>query len=176
MQPQPIFLYRRRWTLLFQVPFAVLMAILTAYAIFLAVVFDDRLFTVLFSLGAFCTFCLAWTLGQSALDAHKNREPAVVIDAIGITDLRDEDPQPVHWEALERVRMDSDDRIVVRLLTSEKASALRVISLALQRWTEGGDVVISLAGLAHNPYTMQRTLSAFHKAAAAPAQTRGQAR
>ncbi|KRD14490.1 MULTISPECIES: hypothetical protein [Acidovorax] len=171
MQPHPILLYRRRWTLFFQVPFAVLMAILTAYAIFMALVFDDRLFTVLFSFAAFCTFCLAWTLGRGALEAHKNREPAVVIDETGITDLRDEDPQPVPWEAMERVRLDSDDRIVVRLHTSDKVSALRVISLALQRWQQGGDVVVSLAGLAHNPHILQRTLSTFHKAAAASAQT-----
>lgn len=95
----------------------------------------------------------------------------MVIDANGITDLREEDPQPVPWEAMEHVLLDSEDRIVVRLLTSEKASALRVISLALQRWTQGGDVVVSLVGLAHNPYTMQRTLSAFHKAITAPART-----
>jgi len=172
MQPQPILLYRRRWTLFFQVPFVVLMAILTAFAIFMAVAFDDRLFTVVFSLGAFCTFCIAGTLGRSAWEAHRNREPAVVIDAAGITDLRDEDPQPMPWEAMERVRLDSDERIVVRLRTSDKAPALRVISQALQRWQQGGDVVVSLAGLAHNPHTMQRTLSAFHTAATAPAPTR----
>jgi hypothetical protein len=168
MQPQPIFLYRRRWTLFIQVPFVALMAILTAYAIFMAVVFDDRLFTVLFSFSAFCTFCITGTLGRTALEAHNNREPAVVINAEGITDLREDDPQPVPWEAMERVRLDSDDRLVIRLLTAEKVSALRVISLALQRWQQGGDVVVSLVGLAHNPHTLQRTLSAFHQAAATP--------
>ena len=174
MPPQPILLYRRRWTLVFQVPFAALMAILTAYAIFMAVVFNDRLFTPLFSLGALCTFCVAWTMGRDALEAHRNREPVVVIDETGITDLRDENPQPVPWQAMVRVRLNSDDRLVIRLLTAEKASALRVISLAMQRWTNGGDKVIYLAGLAYNPYMMQRTLNAFHKAATGPTQTRRQ--
>ncbi len=165
MRPANMLLYRRRWTLFFQVPFAVVMGILTVYVLVMAVVLDDRLFTILFSLSAFCTFCLAWTLGRAALEAHRNREPAVVIDATGITDLREEGPQPVPWDAMERVRLDSDDRIVIRLHTSEKASTVRVVSLALQRWQQGGDVVVSLAGLGFNPYELHRTLNAFHKAA-----------
>ncbi|RYF53363.1 MAG: hypothetical protein EOO29_56645, partial [Comamonadaceae bacterium] len=110
------------------------------------------------------------TLGRAALEAQRDREPVVVIDGTGITDLRNEVPEAVPWGAMERVRLDSDDRIVVRLLQPEKASALRVASLALQRWQRGGDVVVSLAGLAHNPHALQRALGAFHQAATAPIQ------
>lgn len=163
MPPQPLALYRRRWTQWFTVPFVAVMAACTVFAIFQAVALDDRLFTAVFSLSAFCTFCLAWTLGNSALEAHRNREPAVVIDHTGITDLRQEDPQPIPWSAIERVRLD-EDRIVVRLRTAETTSALQVVSQALQRWQRGGDLVVALDGLGHNPYKLQQALAAFHKA------------
>lgn len=171
MPPQPIVMYRRRWTQWFTVPFAALMAACTVYAIFMAVVFDDRLFIAVFSLSAFCTFCIAWTLGNSALEAHRNREPAVVIDHTGITDLRQEDPEPIPWSAMERVRLD-EDRILIRLRTADLASALHVVSKALQRWQHGGDVVVALDGLGHNPYKLQRALATFHKAPTSATKTR----
>lgn len=169
MRPATMLLYRRRWTLFFQVPCAVLLAAGTVYSVFLAVAFDNRLFTPLSLFGAFCMFCLSWTLGRSALEAQRNREPAVAIDASGITDLRDDDPHPVPWHAMESVHINRRNCIVIRLMSSEKASALRVITLSLQRWHQGGDVVISLVGLGVNHYVLHRTLSAFHKAASNPA-------
>lgn len=172
MQPQPILLYRRRWTLLFQVPFTLMMVLCLAYSLYRAYVSNDRLFTALFLCAAFLTFCIAWTLGGAALQAYLQRNPAVVIDATGITDLRPDDPHTVPWEAMERVHLDNHENVIlVKLHTSHKDSALRVIAKALKRWQQRGDVVFSLGGLAYDTRQIQKALKVFHTAAVSPIQT-----
>ena len=168
MQPPAIHLYRRRWTLYFQVPFTVLMALTTAYSVFLAVASNDRLLTLIGAIGAFGSFCITWTLARSAWDAHQNREPALIIDAQGILDLRQDDPQTVRWNAMESVHINfRTDAIVARLRHGNQGS----ITQALQRaYRGGGDVAFSLHGLAHDTSVIQSTLKAFHEAAVPPAQ------
>lgn len=64
---------------------------------------------------------------------------------------------------MERVRL-GEDRIGVRFRTAEKASALQVVSQALQRWQREGDVVVELYGLGHHPHKLAQALAAFHEA------------
>lgn len=135
MQPQPIALHRRRWTLVFQMPFTLLMALCMAYSLHWACASSDRLFTVFFLCAAFVVFCVGGTLGRAALEAYRVQDPAVVIDATGITDLRQEDPRTVPWDAVERVQLDNaEDVILIQLRPGHKDSALRVIGKTLQRW------------------------------------------
>ena len=166
MPPQPILLYRRRWPLFFQVPFVVFMAANFAAALVFAYVADNRLVTALCLFAAFGLFCAAWTLGRSALETYQRHGPAVVIDASGITDLRDESSLTVPWDAMERVLLDNSESVIlVTLRPGHKDSALRVISKALQRWQQRGDVVFSLGGLAYDTRQIQNALKTFHRAA-----------
>ena len=71
MPPPPILLYRRRWTLVFQVPFVLLMAICLAFSVYWALASNDRLFTALCLFAAFVSFCVGGTLGRSALEAYR---------------------------------------------------------------------------------------------------------
>ncbi|MBL7087294.1 hypothetical protein [Acidovorax sp.] len=167
MQPQPIMLYRRRWTLVFQVPFTLLVLACLAFSLYWAAVSNDRLLTILCLCAAFVAFCVGGTLGRSTLEAYRVRDPAVVIDATGITDLRQDDPHTVPWEAMERVHLDNYENVIlVKLRPGHKDSALRVIFKALQRWQQRGDVVFFLGGLAYDTRQIQTALKAFHAAAA----------
>lgn len=74
MQPQPILLYRRRWTLVFQVPFVLLMAVCLAFSLYWASVSNDRLLTALCLCAAFVSFCVGGTLGRSALEAYREQD------------------------------------------------------------------------------------------------------
>lgn len=166
MQPQPILLYRRRWTLIFQLPFTLLMVLTLPYAVYLAVAVDGPLFRAVFSLAAFAAFCIAWTLGRSAWEAYRWRDPALVVDATGITDLRGDDQHCVRWDAMERVHLDNyENRILIRLRAARTESALGVVIKTLRRWQMEGDVAISLRGLAYNTQQIQTGLKAFHAAA-----------
>ena len=166
MQPRPIFLYRRRWTLLFSVPITLLMVACLVYSVLLIYTADNRLVTLTGSVGAFASFCIAGTLGRSAWEAYRVREPAVVIDESGITDLREEDSHTVPWEAMERVWLDiTENTIRVKLRSSSNASALGVIVKTLQRWQRGSDVVFLLGGLAYDVRQVQTALHAHHAAA-----------
>lgn len=139
MQPQPILLYRRRWTLVFQVPFVLLMAVCLAFSLYWASVSNDRLLTALCLCAAFVTFCVGGTLGRSALEAYREQDPAVVIDATGITDLRQDDPHTVTWEAMERVHLDDYEGVIlVKLRPGHRDSARGVIVKALKRWQQRG--------------------------------------
>lgn len=123
MQPRPIFLYRRRWTLLFHVPITLLMVACLAYSALLIYTADNRLVTLTGSVGAFASFCIAGTMGRSAWEAYRVREPAVVIDESGITDLREQDSHTVPWEAMERVLLDiTENTIRVKLRSSSGAA------------------------------------------------------
>lgn len=173
MPPQPILLYRRRWTLVFQVPFVLLMAICLAFSLYWASVSNDRLLTALCLCAAFVSFCVGGTLGRSALEAYREQDPAIVIDATGITDLRQDDPHTVPWEAMERVHLDDYEGVIlVKLRPGHKDSALGVIIKTLKRWQQRGDVVFALGGLAHDPRQIQTALKAFHAAAATKPRTR----
>jgi len=173
MPPQPILLYRRRWTLVFQVPFVLLMAICLAFSLYGALASNDRLFTALCLCAAFVSFCVGGTLGRSALEAYREQDRAIVIDATGITDLRQDDPHTVPWEAMERVHLDDYEGVIlVKLRPGHKDSALGVIIKTLKRWQQRGDVVFALGGLAHDPRQIQTTLKAFHAAAASKPRTR----
>ena len=167
MQPQPILLYRRRWTLIFQVPFTLLMVLSLAYAVYFAVAVDGPLFRAVFSLAAFAAFCIAWTLGRSAWEAYQWRDPALVVDATGITDLRGDDQRCVRWDAMERVHLDNyENLILIRLSDAGTGSALGAVFRTLQRWQQGGDFAFSLRGLAYDTRQIQTALKAFHAAAA----------
>lgn len=166
MPPQPILLYRRRWTLIFQVPFTLMMILCLAYAVYFAVAVEGPLFRAVFSFAAFGAFCIAWTLGRAAWEAYQSRDPAVVLDGTGITDLRSDAQRFVPWEAMERVHLDNyENMILIRLRTTRSDSALGILFTTLQRWQQGGDVAFSLRGLAYDTRQIQTALKAFHTAA-----------
>lgn len=169
MLPRPILLYRRRWTLVSQVPFALLMAACCACAVYFAWRAQTPVVAAFFWLGAFGTFCIAGSLGHASLNAYRLREPALVIDETGITDLRDTDPRTLPWQAMQRVVLDNyENAILVRLVPAPDTSLLRAITDTLRRWQLRGDAVFSLGGLGYDANQLRTSLQAFHRAACPP--------
>ena len=162
MPSQPILLYRRRWTLIFQVPFVLLMAACLAFSLFLALASGSRLLAALGWVGAFVSFCVGGTLGNAAWKAYRWRDPAMVIDADGITDLQGDEPRTVPWSAMDRVHLDNYESVIlVRLRQGTKTSFVGAAVQALQRWQRRGDVAFHLGGLAYDTRQVQVALKEF---------------
>lgn len=162
-------LYRRRWTLIFQVPFVLLMAACFASAVYFAWMAETPGIAAFFWLGAFGAFCIAGSLGNASLNAYRLREPALTIDETGITDLRNDDPRTVPWHAMQRVVLDNyENTILVKLVPAADASLVRTIAATLRRWQLRADVVFSLGGLGYDPNLLRNSLQAFHRAANPP--------
>lgn len=139
----------------FRAPFLAVMVAATVYGGFLAHVFfasQNRLFEALLALGTFCCFCVAWTVGRSAWDAHHLGDAAVVIDAGDITDLQADEPHAVPWEAIARAQLDYErDPIVIKLRASETACARGVVVKPLQRRERERERGWGCGGIAQGP-------------------------
>lgn len=106
MHPKPLYRHRRRWTLFFSVPFALLLLAAFGYCLFLPFAADDRLVKIIGGGGAFVAFCAGGTFGKTVLAALWDLGPAVVaVDSAGLDDRRG-GTGLVSWRDIESVKLD----------------------------------------------------------------------
>jgi len=161
MLPKPLPLRRRRWTLVFSLPFTAFMAFAGAYSVFL-MFSAERVAVMLGACGAFVSLCVGGTLGKAALDAWRNEEPAVVVGADGLHDLTGETGL-VPWHRIDAVRLDDyEQRILVTLVVASPDRAGRLVS-ATRRLLAGADYKVDLRGLAYRPRELAAALAEHHR-------------
>lgn len=153
---RPLQLYRRRWTLVFSIPFTALMALVGAYSVFLMFI-GDRFVMVIGGFGAFVALCVGGTLARSALDAWSNTDPAVVVDLHGLHDLRGAIGL-IPWREIETAKLDLDEQRI--LVTFATGAAGRVKSTG-RRLLTGGDYTVALGGLSYSHRELANTLAEY---------------
>lgn len=155
MPLRPLQLHRRRWTLVFSVPFIALMALVGAYSIFLLFT-GDRLVMVIGGIGAFVALCIVGTLGRSVVEAWRNNDPAVVVDQHGLNDLRSATGL-IPWREIETVTLDVyEQRIIVKVAANSRRSITR-------RLLVGGDYAVALGGLSYSHRELSNALDEYHR-------------
>jgi hypothetical protein len=154
-------LYRRRWTLIFSLPFTVLMAGSCAYSLFVLCVADDRLINVIAGVAAFGTFCVAGTFAKAVLEALNNRKPAVSIDATGVTDTRG--GGLLLWHDIESVKLDPDEQLIRVKFVATTATQRRGLISKTRRLFNGADHTIALGGLSYNHRKLAQALAQFQR-------------
>ncbi|GKS99550.1 hypothetical protein AVKW3434_09200 [Acidovorax sp. SUPP3434] len=161
MPAKRLTLRRRRWTLIFSLPFTVLMLAICIYSVVLMFT-GNRLFTFLAGLSAFGAFCVGGTLGKTVLEALCDLQPAVIVDSHGLNDLRG-GTGLVPWHEIERVKLDLDEqRILVDVADHAAPDRRRWISRT-RRLLSGGDYTVALAGLSYHPQELERALAWHHR-------------
>ncbi|WP_440225000.1 hypothetical protein ACQQ2N_07090 [Dokdonella sp. MW10] len=166
MSLKPIALYRRRWTLVFSLPFAAFMAIVALYSLYFAFAGGDRLVVLIAGGSAFVSICVGGTIGRSALEALLDKAPAVVIDEHGLEDVKSGDGV-IPWRDIAEVRFDSGrDQILVRLGASPPGGS-QPTNGAMTRLFTGADITIPLDGLSYHPIKLQRGIAGWLRQARA---------
>ncbi|MDA8445137.1 STM3941 family protein [Paracidovorax valerianellae] len=161
MAEKRLTLRRRRWTLVFSLPFTVLMLVICIYSVFLMFT-GDRLVTFIAGLSAFGTFCVGGTLGKAVVQALYDLQPAVIIDSHGLNDVRGGNGL-VPWQEIERVTLDLDEqRILVDMADHAVPERRRRVSKT-RRLLSGGDYTVALAGLSYHPQELGRALAWHHR-------------
>ncbi len=148
MPPTPVNLYRRRWTLMFSLPFTALMLGTCVYALFVLGVADDRLVQVIAGVAAFGTFCVGGTFAKAVYEALSNLQPAVIIDARGVEDLRG--AGLLAWQYIESVKLDPDEQLILVKFVDNAATARRGLISTTRRIFSGADQTIALGGLSYS--------------------------
>lgn len=161
MPAKRLALRRRRWTLIFSLPFTVLMLVICIYSVFLLFT-GNPLVTFIAGLSAFGTFCVGGTLGKTVLQALCDLQPAVIVDSNGLNDVRG-GTGLVPWHEIERVKLDLDEqRILVDVADHAAPDRRRWISRA-RRLLSGADYTVALAGLSYHPQELERALAWHHR-------------
>lgn len=151
--PASLSFERRRWTALFSLPFAVVLALggLVSLA-WLPQVLGARLGLTLAVLAVLASFALAAAIGRSAWQALSSTGPALVVDARGITD-RFHLHTHLPWPVIESATVDhgegNDLMLVLRPGTRlpQGGEVKPTLLRRLRRLFSGGDVRIPLGGL-----------------------------
>lgn len=161
---------RRKWTLIFSIPFVAMLVAGGVYALylFLAVGADDKLIRLFSGLALFVYFCVAGTMGRSVLDVLRSQGPALIVDAEGITDV-EHDAELVPWTEIEKVKIDDEDNcIVVNFFEGSRYVAGRgQVSKITRRLLRRGDRKFPLQGLVFRWHDLEKALKEFHAAALA---------
>ena len=165
MPLKPIHLRRRRWTLLFTAPFAVFMLATFAYSVFLLIAIDERLVKLIAGASAFATFCIGASLGKTVLAALYDLEPAVIVNAEGVDDIRG-GTGLVFWHEIESVKLDMYEQQIRVKLAARTASDRRALVSATRRLFTGADYSIDLHGLSYRPHRLQQALAEHQRKAA----------
>ncbi len=161
MPAKRLALCRRRWTLVFSLPFTVLMLAICIYSVVLLFT-GNRLITFLAGLSAFGAFCVGGTLGKTVLQALCDLRPAVIVDSHGLNDIRGRTGL-VPWHEIERVTLDLDEeRILVDVADPAAPDRRRWISRT-RRLLSGGDYTVALAGLSYHPRELEQALAWHHR-------------
>ena len=158
MPLKPIHLRRRRWTLLFTIPFTMVMLASFAYSVFLLIAIDERLVKLIAGVGAFATFCIGGSMGKTVLDALYDLEPAVIVNSEGLDDIRG-GTGLVFWHEIESVKLDMDEQQIRVKVAARAAPDRRALVSATRRLFTGADYSIDLHGLSYHPHGLQQSLA-----------------
>jgi hypothetical protein len=160
-------MHRRRWTAWFTLPFAIVLLIggctgaLIAYGHF-----DGNLGIGIGGLALFGALCVAIPVGRSAWIALTNKEPALIVDANGITDhfhLHAFLP----WSQIQSASADLRDGDSLSIVLRDGVTApngKRVepgVARALKRAFTGSDLQIPLGSLSYNPNKLRDLLTYY---------------
>jgi hypothetical protein len=158
MTPKPLQLYRRRWTLVFSLPFTAFFVLVGAYSLFLLLNAPDRLIALFAGCALFVAFCVAGTMGKTVLQALLNKDPAVVIDSQGLWDMREDSRLP--WQEIGKLKLDGDEQ---RILVSLDTRASQRQTSQIRRLLSGADVTIALGGLSYDHRELEKSLLDHHR-------------
>lgn len=159
MPPRPLQLQRRRWTLVFSVPFTAFMALVGTYSVYLMIT-GDSLVMVVAGCGAFAALCIGGTVGKSVLEAWRNNDPAVIVDQHGLHDTRGATGF-IPWDQIETVKLDVDEqRILINIATTHRRGPL---ASATRRLLAGADHTVALGGLSYSPRELAKALAEHHR-------------
>lgn len=159
--PPPLELYRRRWTAVLALIAVSPLALGGVFAVVMLPQWLERGALAASMLSGFVVFCVVGTVAKTAWRALRAKGPALMIDAVGITDV-ERGLDTVPWRAMARVEQDDyRRRLYVDLREPVYASALLRPRSWLRRGVSGGDVVFSLASLVYEPRVLKRTLAAY---------------
>ena len=137
------------------------MCLVGAYSIFL-MFSGDRFLTVISGCAAFGAFCVGGTLGASALEVWRNHEPAIVIDAHGLNDLRGKTGL-IPWHDIESVQLDNDEQRILMNVVRGVAHSRRRFASTTRRLLAGADYTIALGGLSYNHHELAKSLAEHHR-------------
>ena len=165
MPLKSIHLRRRRWTLLFTIPFTVVMLATFVYAVFLLIAIDERLVKLIAGVGAFATFCIGATVGKTVLQALHDLEPAVIVNSEGLDDIRG-GTGLVFWHEIEGVQLDMDEQQIRVKVAARAAPDRRALVSATRRLFTGADYSIDLHGLSYYPHGLKQALAEHQRKAA----------
>ncbi len=164
MPPEPLQLRRRRWTLVFSIPFLLFIVLGGVYCVVaLSSGFDGRLGIALAVCAGFTTFCVAGTLGKLVFEAIVDKGPALIVNARGLHDLRSKRGL-IPWGHIERVRFDDEDTHLLVTLKPEAAPRRGRLMRAVRSLLSVADYSIALGALSYDHGQLKRTLDAFHRA------------
>ena len=162
MPTKELQLRRRRWTLVFSLPFTLVMVAVGAYSIFLLFTAEERFVLALAGCGTFISLCLVATIGKAVLEALYDLRPAVVIDSTGLIDRRGS-AGLIPWHEIERVKLDVDEQqILVNMAGSASPDRRKLISTT-RRLIYGTDYTIALVGLRYDSRELERSLAEHHR-------------
>lgn len=164
MPPKPLYLHRRRWTLFFSVPFALLLLAAFGYCLFLLIAADDRLVKIIGGGGAFVAFCAGGTFGKTVLDALWDLGPALAVDSAGLDDRRG-GTGLVSWHDIESVKLDDaseQQQILVKVVARTSPDHPKRVNKT-RRVFFGADYAIALDGLHYHHQQLARSLAEHHR-------------
>lgn len=163
LRPAPLSFEQRRWTVVFALPFAALMALGgPAMLLWLPSLLGAKLGIPLGIFFALASLALAGGIGGPALKALRQKGPALVIDARGITDnfhLNKHLP----WQVIESACVDlgdGDTLVIVLRPGARLPGGAMVRAQFWRRLFSGGDLSIPLGGLVCNHHRLREVLQA----------------
>lgn len=157
MPPRPLQLYRRRWTLVFSLPLVLMMGIVGIYSVYLMFT-GDRLVMMFAGCGAFVAFCVGGTFGKSVLEALRNKEPAVIIDARGLSDFRGS-VGLIPWHEIASARLGDDEQVILINFGNQADQSRRRLTSTARRLFSGADCTVALGGLSYNFRELEKSLA-----------------
>ena len=174
-KPAPLSFERRRWTVVFSLPFAFVVCLAGLSAPFLLpAMFGARLGLAMGIFFALMSLALAASVAGPALKALREQGPALVVDARGITDNFH---LHVHlpWSAVQSATVDygEGDSLMLTLRPGAQLPDGGVVQKSLwrrvRRAFNGGDVRIPLGGLVYEHRRLRDALKAHlaHQAGSA---------
>lgn len=162
MSPKSLELRRRRWTLVFSLPFTIFIIVTGLYSTFIAFVTEERLVAAIAGCGAFVAICVGGTFGKAVLEALSNLRPAVVLDSQGLNDLRG-GLGLLPWHDIERLKLDVDEQRILLNFSNGAGLGSHPLISTTRRLFSGADYTVDLGGLHYNPRELRQALVAYHR-------------
>ncbi|MDQ8023779.1 MAG: hypothetical protein REI94_18205 [Moraxellaceae bacterium] len=162
--PAPLHLHRSRWTLVFTLPFVLMMSVGGIWALVIALTSDEKIWIAAGWVAAFVAVCLVGTLGKSALEALRDRGVALIIDEQGVNDVRG--GQVFTWGEIAHIGIVAGGSHILLNLNASAMPEGTGLKHVARRLVNGADHAIELRGLSYSPRALQFALKAFPRNAA----------